>query len=293
MLAGADLHRRTANVLLLAAAALWPAVGLQAEPPATQPLPASRPASREALEPPLTPVDPAVEKILDRLERKGNQIEDIQAQIEYVKTDRVLEDKQKCTGILLFKQDKPNPRFLIRFDKFEQEGVVRDKKEWHAFDGQWYTEARERTRTIVKRQIVRPGEQIEVFRLGQGPFPLPFGQKKGEIRGHFTVKLLPPAPGDPPNADHLECTPIPGTDMARKYGTVHFYIDRSLDLPVRVCTIYKEEDTEVAASFRNIKVNGGLPGSATNVPDLPDYSIETVPLTSPAPEAGSARSGSG
>jgi len=266
----------------------WAALGFtcvsSAQEPTTQPTYPATPSVSTAPAQLVTPLDRAVERILDRLERKGNQIKDIQADIEYIKIDPILEDRQKFTGILLFKQDKPNPRFLIRFDKFEQEGIVRKTKEWHEFDGQWYTEARERTKSIIRRQIVQPGEDIEVFRLGQGPFPLPFGQKKDEIRRHCAVQLILPAKGDPPNTDHLECTPLPGTEMDRKYGTVHFYIDRRLNLPVRVRTVEKAEGNEILATFEKIRINQGLSGSATNIPDLPNYSISTEPFRTSPPK---------
>ncbi|MBI4581344.1 MAG: hypothetical protein HY718_16705, partial [Planctomycetes bacterium] len=173
---------------------------------------ASAPASAPA--PALVAADVRVDTILTQLERRGEQIKDIQAEISFTKTDQVIEDKQVFKGILRFKEEKPNPRFFIRFDKFIQEGVEREKKEWHVFDGEWYIEAREKTSTIVKRQIVRPGEQVNVFRIGQGPFPLPFGQKKADILQNFDVKLIDPQPTDPKNTDHLECTPKPDTDMA-------------------------------------------------------------------------------
>ena len=228
-------------------------------------------------------VDPQVNRILDRLEKKGDQVRDIQSRITYTKFDPVLEDKQVFTGILRFKEDKPNPRFFIRFDKVSQEGVSRESKEWHVFDGEWYIEAREKTKTIVKRQVVRPGEQVNVFRLGQGPFPLPFGQKKSDIEQHFTVKLIPAQPADPPNAVHLECMPKPRTDMEKKYGKVDFYIDKDLDLPVRVRTTEKSENVEVTADLpaASIEVNKGLAGSELNLPELREYQVDTVPLNGP------------
>ena len=229
--------------------------------PASQPTTTTAPAA----------IDPAVDQLLDRLERKGDLIQDIQCKLKYISIDRALDDEQKYEGELIFKTDKPNPHFLIRFDKFEQAGIVREKKEWHAFDGQWYIEVRESTRTIVRRQVVRPDQAIEVFRLGEGPFPLPFGQKKDDILVHFTVKQIPPNPQDPPNSDHLACTPKPDTDMAERYETVHFWIDRQLDLPVRVQTVDKQEHKEVIAQFAQIQVNTGIAGSALNPPRPSDY----------------------
>jgi len=228
-------------------------------------------------------VDPEVNRILDRLESKGGQIKDIETPIRFTKIDPVLEDKQVFQGLLRYKEDQPNPRFFIRFDKFTQEGITREQPEWHLFDGQWYIEARQRTNTIVKRQIVRPGEEINVFRIGQGPFPLPFGQKKAEILKYFDVKLLPPAQGDPAGSVHLECTPKPGTDMADKYGSVHFYVDRRLDLPVTVRTVEKSENVEVMAEFPadKIRINIGMAAGHLDLPELKGFQIDTVPLPAP------------
>lgn len=246
-----------------------------ASQPATR---ASGPASAPAVK-----LDPVVDKILDRLEKKGAKIEAIEAAIVFTKIDPVLEDKQVHKGILRFKRTKPNPRFFIRFDELKLENIAPKKeKEWHVFDGRWYIEAREKTQSISKREIVRPGETLEVFKLGQGPFPLPFGQKKADILKHFDVKLVPSKPKDPEHSEHLECTPRPGTELAGKYETVHFYIDRTLDLPVRVQTVEKEEGNEIIASFTKIKVNPGLVESQLNLPDLPDYSVDTVPLKTPS-----------
>jgi hypothetical protein len=224
---------------------------------------------------------PQVDQILDRLEKKGDQVRDIQSRITFSKIDPVLEDKQIFYGILRFKEDKPNPRFFIRFDKFTQEGMTREVKEWHVFDGQWYIEAREKTKTIVKRQVVRPGEAVNVFRLGQGPFPLPFGQKKADIEKHFSVKLIEPQVTDPPNSFHVECTPKPGSDMEKRYGKIDFYIDKALDLPVRVRTTEKSENVQVIADFpaSSIEINKGLDGGELTLPDLGEYQVDTVPLS--------------
>ena len=227
-------------------------------------------ATRPAAVTPSRP-DPAVDKILDRLEAKN--IKDIECKIVYVKEDPVFNGKEEFAGTLLFKEDKPNPLFHIRFDTSTQNGRVANKKEWHVFDGRWYIEAREKTKSIVKHEILAQGQQRQLFRLGQGPFPLPFGQKKADIIANLSVKLVPADAKDPPNSDHLECKPLPGTDIDKKYDTIHFWIDRTKDMPVRVRTIEKAEGNQITASFSNEKINSGMPGSRLALPDLPDYSI--------------------
>lgn len=241
--------------------------------------PASRPASEPASQP--APLDPAVERILDRLEIKD--VRDVQADLVYIKKDPLINYEQKYKGILRFIEDKPSPRFLIRFDQCIIEGVVEKEKEWHVFDGRWYIEARERSKQVIKREVVRADEKADdLFRIGKGPFPMPFGQKKGDIVRHFTIKLVAPAPADPPNSDHLECTPLPGTELDRRYGKVHFHIDRTLDVPVRVATVAKEDKQEIIASFSNVRLNKGMAASDVNLPSLPGYEVREEPLDEPA-----------
>ena len=222
---------------------------------------------------PAAELDARTEAILDRLERKGAVVQDLIAKIEYIKEDEVLQTRQVFTGTLRFKEEDPNPRFLIKFDRSVHDGVVSNRAEWHAFDGLWYIEARESTRTITKREVLAPGSKEKVFKLGEGPFPLPFGQKKADIVKHFRVRLVSPTETDPPNTDHLECTPLPGTRLAKQYDVVHFYVDRRLELPVKMTTIQREEEQQITANFSDLKINTGMAGADLNLPSLPDYNV--------------------
>ncbi len=267
--------------LAMAAFTLSPACSAIADEPRTQPA-AAEPAKRP-------PISVEVEKILDRLEKKT--VDTAQTPMTYAKIDPVLNDKQEYEGTLLFKREEPNPRFLVAFDRVIRDGVKINKKEWHQFDGEWYSEARESTETIVKRQIVRPGERLEVFQLGKGPFPLPFGQKKDEILRQFDVTLVPPAKDDPKNADHLTCQPVAGTELAGKYKVIHFFIDRELDLPVRIRTV-DTEGNEILVGFPADKIvlNKAITGSRLNLPDeTRKYSIQTEPLPPASADASASK----
>jgi len=263
------LNRFVAAVLTLLLIAAWVPSGF----PAAAAEPASKPAA--VLTSPAA-LDPKTESILDRLEKTGAHIDNIEAHIEYKKIDTILQDEQKFSGTLRFMKGSPNPRFLIMFDSKEHYKIVYKDKEWHAFDGRWYTDARAKTKQITRREIVGPDDQREVFRLGEGPFPLPFGQKKADILRHFSVQCVSSdKPEDPKNADHLELTPRPGTEMSRKYDTVHFYVDRNRGLPVRVSTMDKEESNEIIVSFPadQIKVNISMAASRLDLPRLPGYKV--------------------
>ncbi|NLX12616.1 MAG: hypothetical protein GXY44_03045 [Phycisphaerales bacterium] len=245
-------------------------------------IPESQPATATTTSATPAEIDPKVESILDRLEQRGEQIINIETDILFRKTDSILESTERYAGVLRYLKDEPNPRFFICFDRFIQDGRESRQRRWHIFDGRWYIEANERLKTITKREIARPDERCDAFKVGEGPFPLPFGQKKADILRVFTVEIVPTEDDKDKNLDHLKCTPRPNTEMDRKYAAVHFYVDRDLNLPVRMQTVDKEEHSEIEVIFpvTSIRINTGLPASKLNLPmnELRDYEITTEPL---------------
>ncbi len=236
-------------------------------------------------------VDPEVEAILDRLEKAGQAIHDLQVAVRYQMLDLVIGDTIIKTGQILFRKEKPNPKFLIRFDETRQEDVRDRSKEWHLFDGRWYIEAHEKTKSIIKREIVPPGKHIEPFRIGKGPFPLPFGQKKQEILEHFDATLVPPKPGDPPRTDHLLCVPLKASSMAQEYKRLEFFVSRKVDLPVKIIAHRKSDDKQITVGFpgledRDKHINTGFAGSRVGEGAIAagrDWSVhsETLPPEPP------------
>lgn len=258
-----------------------------AQVPATRPAATQPTGTQPAATLPGVPVDPRVHAVLQRLETKGEQVKDLSASLVWEILDEVIMDEQSKIGTLWFKRDKPHDKFLVRFDRTIVEDQEVNKPEEHLFDGEWYTEKRESTKTVIRRQIVRPGEQYDPFKLGQGPFPLPFGQKESEILDRFDVTCMEPAKEDPAGSVHLKLVPKASSgEIHEKYEELHFYIDRRLDMPVKV--IARQKDGKiVTVQFREIKTNTGIPGSRFVI-DLPkndpswDERVETLPPAEPA-----------
>ncbi len=260
---------------LTAAAGAAPATAPASQAVATQPA-ATRPAGSQPA------ATGRVHAVLQALERQGDAVKDLRAKIEWQIVDQVIQDKQAKFGELLFKRAKPHDMFLVKFNRTLVEDQVIDKPEEHLFDGRWYIEKKEATKTVIKREIVRPGEQIDPFKLGQGPFPLPFGQKEAEILEKFQVSCVEPARDDPANTSHLKLIPKPSAeDMAEKYKELHFYVDSKLDLPVKVVADQKDEKL-VTVTFSDIQINKDVPGSAfaVTVPDDPTWSVSVESLDS-------------
>lgn len=250
--------------------------GSQSTRPAAS-FPASMPSTATSAA--MTSGDPEVDTILDRLDARGRAILDLRA-------DVVNEDMQQMPvpetntkkGTIIFRRAQPNPLFKVVFTERTDAGIVRKDREEFVFDGIWLTELREKTRNLVKRQVVREGERIDVFKIGKGPFPLPFGQSRADMLANFTVGRLPSMAGDPPNTDHLVCVPRPTSDLSQKFKVVHFVIDRKLDLPVQMMAERAKDSTVVRVKFDRIQLNTGIAASEFQLVKPPGYEETVEPL---------------
>ncbi len=199
-----------------------------------------------------------VDEILTELQKRSDGLSDIRCKVRFAQEDRINLTTWTKVGEILFLITKPNPHFLIHFEKTETDGVAY-KQEWYLFDGTYLHEGIERLKQVTKREIVAEGETLDMFDLETAPFPLPFGQKKDKILRNFDVTLAAPALGDPPNTDHLVCVPKPDSKLAERYDKLEFFILKDIHLPSRVV----------------VTKNDGLEINTADFPGLSEKSINT------------------
>lgn len=143
-------------------------------------------------------VDPEAERILDELERDGADLRRLSAALSYSKTMAASADEQVRLGRLYYVNDQDGGegvrRFGVVFDTLILDPSTKPRREpYHrsyVFDGEWLVERDHRTRTAWKRQVVAPGERFDPLRVGEGPFPIPLGQKKADILSRYVVEAL-------------------------------------------------------------------------------------------------------
>ena len=215
-------------------------------------------------------LDSKVDTILTRLEQRT--IEDIQAKVSWTITDKIDESNVIKSGRIWYRDMKPAAKFLVAFDKKTFANRVRKLSEKHMFDGQWYVELQEATKTMTRKELRHEDEIGNPYALGEGIFPLPFGQKKADILKEFQVELLDPAKSDPPKTDRLRLTPKPGTKTGDRYVWIDFWIlqtGKLSGLPVQI-RLGKKEGTgrvseEITVQFTDVKLNKGFSPSIFDI----------------------------
>jgi outer membrane lipoprotein-sorting protein len=246
-IATANLITRLGQIAFLLAVApfiTWPSA--HAASPTTTPL-----------SDPTTQADPQIDKLLIALDHRGKTLKSFTADATRSVIDPNLGTASTYRGTVVF-QSLPNndARLHAMFNTREDAGkIFPDKLEWVLADGQ-LLERNYHSKTEVTRQVARPGEKVNLFKLGEGSFPLPIGQAPQDVRANFTLRRLAADPiADPANTDHLQLTPRPGTSLARHFKTIDVWIDRSNDMPVRIETLDVNETEDLKTELTNLKIN--------------------------------------
>jgi hypothetical protein len=138
--------------------------------------------------------------LLGALEKADEGLDQFRAQIRY---DRVLDlegESQLRMGELFFDRvkgptGKPVRRFAVRFDSFQVGTAERKEQRFHVFDGTWYADKMPDEKKINRKEVVGPGQSFDPMKLGEGPMPIPIGQKKDDILARYDAQLLPASDG--------------------------------------------------------------------------------------------------
>ena len=224
----------------------------QTPPPMINQVGSDGAASANALRP-----DSSVDDVLDALHNRGQDLKEFVADVALTDVDTVMGSTTKRIGKVWF-QSRPDgdARLHVRFDRksIEDKPPMQEEKEY-LLDGGWLVDRDYRAKVEVRRQVSRPGEKVNLFQLGKGPFPLPIGQERKSVHDMFEVTKAPPAKDDPPGSIHLQLAPKPGTDLERKFATIDVWVDPATRMPVRIQTLDREKTTQRQTDFANLKVN--------------------------------------
>ena len=278
-----------------------PAVpGAPNTPPTTTPTPALAPAPAPAPSPAPTtaPAPHFVDAgaLLTAVERTADSLRDFRANITLETTDDVTGDTERRLGQLVFVQEEGKPatrRFAVVFEKFiDGSGRMDERPVRYIYADGWLTEADFKQRTLVRRQLARAGEQYDPLKPGEGPVPLPIGQRRADVLARFDASLA-----TAPDSTILlkSVRPMIGVRLKPKPGMADrdlveasvWYDAQSL-VPIGVEAQRKSGRTVV--SLRDATMNGGIDDAQQALLSLAEkvttgWRVDERPLTV-APGAG-------
>ncbi len=239
-------------------------------------------------------LSPELETLLANVEQRGESLKSFQAAMLYEQIQPLTDTLTTRTGDMYYQADAKTVRFRIHFADYLQvdtEGDVRPKprkfNEDFAFDGMWVTRRNDRTKSIQRRQVARTTRNKEDFRLGKGPFPLPFALKREDIVKEFDIKLMGPDPKDKTfkDADHLLLKPKPKSSYADKYVKLELWLAKKDTVPVRMR--YEVDNAETTTvTWSNIKIDKKISARTFDLkPGGADWDVEEIPLREEPAEA--------
>jgi hypothetical protein len=204
----AELRRRRGRgIAALAACALcWALSG----PAGAQEAPTADAAPDE---PATIPDVTALDDLLAALEKADAGLERLSAKIEYTRLFAVLGDRQVRRGVLLFQADDPDAapprrRFEVDFEDFLIGRRLERQRQEYVFDGRHLVERLPDLSPPMfqKWEVAGEGSRFDPLRLGEGPLPIPIGQRPADILERFNAEMLPAAEGlaPPPDAEPEE-----------------------------------------------------------------------------------------
>jgi len=203
---------------------------------------------------PLT-ADASVDQVLDALDVRGRNLEQFVADVTLTEVDEATQLESERTGRVWYQKRSGNDRIRVTFDKKAQGKFDRPEKLEYLLDGGWLIDRDYRRSIEVKRQVMRPGEKINLLKLGEGPFPLPIGQPKEDVHKQFEVGKGDAALGGPKGAPHVALKPREGTRLARKFAQIDVWVDPQTQMPIRIDALDANETTRRTTELRNVRVN--------------------------------------
>jgi len=219
-----------------------------ARTPATKPAPSVTTA-------PAAKVDPGAKKILDGMETAGARYAAVRAEVVYKVINTTLGDSEQRTGWVCYQKAKTvtDPKtgkkkttpakFRIHFATLQQgEGPVGKNEVDYAFDGRWLTVAKAAIKTVTRYQVTPKGREPKSLKIGQGPFPLPFGQRTADMVRYFECTTREARKYDPKGTAYLKLVPRTEHRKQFNFDRLQMWVDTKTHLPVKIVSRDKSQN---------------------------------------------------
>lgn len=289
-----------------------------AKPPAapstapSTPVPATPPAVPTIVPGSIAPgphvVDAKVEELLDALEHATDALKDFSASVAYEKFDAVTNGAVLQYGRLLYVKGAagtPGTKLGVFFDEYVDAGGRKDDtlEQRFIFADGWLCEVDPKIKQFIKRQIVPPGQSFDPLKLGEGPIPLPIGQRKSEVLRRYIVSTPPMSDArllqglKPESVRPLRLVPMTAgagqcadASDPNDFAQIDLFYDAETLLPVGVVATSPNGDRKTVKLSKLVR-NGGMTADdqamlSVETPSAKDWKIDVRPWKAADPAAG-------
>jgi len=221
-----------------------------------------------------TPLDPdaSLDTVLDALNARGKDLKDFSADVALHTADNRTGEDSAQIGKVVYDAANGNSRIKVSFDKKETEAadgkrMSQKQRLDYVLEGGWLTDRDYQKKLEVRRQVLRPGQKMNLLKLGEGPFPLPIGQDKDEVKKQFDASKVPPAADDPKGTLHVKLVPKSGTQFEKRFRQIDVFVDPKSSMPARIDTVEKAGTTR-STELTNLKLNTGVKPDDFTLPNI-------------------------
>jgi outer membrane lipoprotein-sorting protein len=214
----------------------------------------------------IIPPEASVEVILDHVDRRSASLETYVATVRLDSTDGLSEETERRFGRVYFTA-APRRAAIVFERSIDPSGRARERLEHYVFADGVLSDYDHEAKRLIRRELVKPGETTDPLRLGEGPVPIPFAQRKADILRAFDVTPGPPPPPslvkDPACVVGLHLVPKDGTRLANQndLASIDLWIDRTTASPLAIQVNERDGDV-VASRFFKASFNAELDETA-------------------------------
>lgn len=212
-----------------------------------------------------------VDRVLQQLHDRGNDLKTLSADVELKTADTELGDPDWDTRIgrlVVERQPDGNTRLRVTFLRRERGPRVEQARREYVLDGEKLIERDYPEKRQVVRVVRKPGEKLDLFRLGEGPFPLPIGQPTEQVRKEFDVREA--RPDKPENGlTYIELIPYKDRPMAERFSFILVGVNTD-GWPVFVQTLDKNGVQSTEARLSNLRVNDPVDSKSFDLEPIDD-----------------------
>ena len=212
----------------------------------------------------------SIDEILDALDARGENLKSFSAKAVLTATDISTGDADINTGDAIFQRKGNNDaRIRIAFTKQQLGDKIFQVDHQYTLDNGVLDDRDYKKKHETLNQVLKPGQKVDLFKLGEGPFPLPLGQKREDVLKVFQVNQINPDPSDPPQTVHLQLTPKDGTQFAKQFKTIDIWVNAATAMPRRIQTVDINQTTTRTTDLTDVKINGDITDKDFVQPPMP------------------------